>query len=55
MQMLHTGIKVDAILGRLNQLSFYRSCADAFYGQCSEICVSLCLSPCWAHGCAEQI
>nr|QHD18704.1 cytochrome c oxidase subunit II [Epitonium scalare] len=32
------GVKVDAIPGRLNQLSFYMSHSGVFYGQCSEIC-----------------
>lgn len=32
------GIKVDAVPGRLNQLSFYCSRSGIFYGQCSEIC-----------------
>nr|YP_006303219.1 cytochrome c oxidase subunit II [Nectonemertes cf. mirabilis HC-2011]ADZ05372.1 cytochrome c oxidase subunit II [Nectonemertes cf. mirabilis HC-2011] len=32
------GVKVDAIPGRLNQLSFYCSRVGVYYGQCSEIC-----------------
>lgn len=32
------GIKVDAVPGRLNQLSFFCSRVGVFYGQCSEIC-----------------
>ena len=32
------GIKVDAIPGRLNQLTFTIKRAGVFYGQCSEIC-----------------
>lgn len=32
------GIKIDAIPGRLNQLSFIASRPGVFYGQCSEIC-----------------
>nr|YP_010838232.1 cytochrome c oxidase subunit II [Clavisyllis tenjini]WGF21041.1 cytochrome c oxidase subunit 2 [Clavisyllis tenjini] len=32
------GVKVDAIPGRLNQLSLMPSRAGVFYGQCSEIC-----------------
>ncbi|YP_851001.1 cytochrome c oxidase subunit II (mitochondrion) [Priapulus caudatus] len=32
------GIKVDAVPGRLNQLSFFSSRPGVFYGQCSEIC-----------------
>lgn len=32
------GIKVDAIPGRLNQLSFIANRPGVFYGQCSEIC-----------------
>nr|YP_009925534.1 cytochrome c oxidase subunit II [Paratectonatica tigrina]QNH82256.1 cytochrome c oxidase subunit II [Paratectonatica tigrina]UBI44057.1 cytochrome c oxidase subunit 2 [Paratectonatica tigrina] len=32
------GVKVDAIPGRLNQLSFYIKYPGVFYGQCSEIC-----------------
>tara|TARA_B100000989_G_scaffold297990_1_gene285598 strand:+ start:4799 stop:5008 length:210 start_codon:yes stop_codon:yes gene_type:complete len=32
------GVKVDAIPGRLNQLSFLANREGVFYGQCSEIC-----------------
>nr|QIZ12548.1 cytochrome c oxidase subunit II [Nuttallochiton mirandus] len=32
------GIKVDAVPGRLNQLSFFSNYSGVFYGQCSEIC-----------------
>nr|YP_009057598.1 cytochrome c oxidase subunit II [Gononemertes parasita]AGZ63898.1 cytochrome c oxidase subunit II [Gononemertes parasita] len=32
------GVKVDAVPGRLNQLSFFCSRVGVFYGQCSEIC-----------------
>lgn len=32
------GVKVDAIPGRLNQLSFFVKYPGVFYGQCSEIC-----------------
>nr|WNO18593.1 cytochrome c oxidase subunit II [Paralepetopsis sp.] len=32
------GVKVDAVPGRLNQLSFYVTRPGVFYGQCSEIC-----------------
>nr|YP_009707730.1 cytochrome c oxidase subunit II [Birgus latro]ASS30703.1 cytochrome c oxidase subunit 2 [Birgus latro]QES95347.1 cytochrome c oxidase subunit II [Birgus latro] len=32
------GVKVDAIPGRLNQISFLISRPGLFYGQCSEIC-----------------
>nr|AUR43940.1 cytochrome c oxidase subunit 2 [Palaemon modestus] len=32
------GVKVDAIPGRLNQLSFQINRPGLFYGQCSEIC-----------------
>nr|YP_009671920.1 cytochrome c oxidase subunit II [Strahlaxius plectrorhynchus]QCX31780.1 cytochrome c oxidase subunit 2 [Strahlaxius plectrorhynchus] len=32
------GVKVDAIPGRLNQISFLLSRPGLFYGQCSEIC-----------------
>nr|YP_009421084.1 cytochrome c oxidase subunit II [Cipangopaludina chinensis]ASR74865.1 cytochrome c oxidase subunit II [Cipangopaludina chinensis] len=32
------GVKVDAIPGRLNQLSFCIKYPGVFYGQCSEIC-----------------
>ena len=32
------GVKVDAIPGRLNQLSFLIKRAGVYYGQCSEIC-----------------
>nr|YP_009159440.1 cytochrome c oxidase subunit II [Palaemon serenus]AKQ09485.1 cytochrome c oxidase subunit 2 [Palaemon serenus] len=32
------GVKVDAIPGRLNQLSFQMNRPGLFYGQCSEIC-----------------
>lgn len=32
------GLKVDAVPGRLNQLSSYLERPGLFYGQCSEIC-----------------
>ncbi len=32
------GVKVDAIPGRLNQVTFRASYPGVFYGQCSEIC-----------------
>nr|AEK84148.1 cytochrome c oxidase subunit II [Cymbiola pulchra] len=32
------GVKVDAVPGRLNQLSFFIKYPGIFYGQCSEIC-----------------
>nr|UBD07293.1 cytochrome c oxidase subunit II [Synapturanus sp. INPA-H29574] len=32
------GMKIDAIPGRLNQISFMISHPGVFYGQCSEIC-----------------
>lgn len=32
------GVKVDAVPGRLNQLSVYIKHPGMFYGQCSEIC-----------------
>jgi cytochrome c oxidase subunit 2 len=32
------GVKVDAVPGRLNQLSFTINQPGVFYGQCSEIC-----------------
>nr|QBC73176.1 cytochrome c oxidase subunit II [Cocculina subcompressa] len=32
------GVKVDAVPGRLNQLSFFMSYPGVFFGQCSEIC-----------------
>nr|UFI48557.1 cytochrome c oxidase subunit II [Amalda novaezelandiae] len=32
------GVKVDAVPGRLNQLSFFIKYPGVFYGQCSEIC-----------------
>ena len=32
------GVKVDAIPGHLNQLSFYINRIGIFFGQCSEIC-----------------
>jgi cytochrome c oxidase subunit 2 len=32
------GIKVDAVPGRLNQISLYLKREGIFYGQCSEIC-----------------
>jgi len=32
------GVKIDAIPGRLNQLSIYINRRGIFYGQCSEIC-----------------
>nr|UWV91723.1 cytochrome c oxidase subunit II [Prolabeops melanhypopterus]UWV91736.1 cytochrome c oxidase subunit II [Prolabeops melanhypopterus] len=32
------GVKMDAVPGRLNQISFIASRPGLFYGQCSEIC-----------------
>ena len=32
------GVKVDAVPGRLNQVSVYMKRQGVFYGQCSEIC-----------------
>ena len=32
------GIKMDAVPGRLNQVTFFASRTGLFYGQCSEIC-----------------
>ena len=32
------GVKIDAIPGRLNQLSLYIKNSGVYYGQCSEIC-----------------
>jgi len=32
------GLKLDAVPGRLNQVSFLAERAGTFYGQCSEIC-----------------
>lgn len=32
------GVKVDAVPGRLNQVSFRTSRPGVFYGQCSELC-----------------
>jgi cytochrome c oxidase subunit 2 len=32
------GLKLDAVPGRLNQVSFVAERAGTFYGQCSEIC-----------------
>nr|QFZ89404.1 cytochrome oxidase subunit II [Megascolecidae sp. SC201726-07] len=32
------GVKIDAVPGRLNQISFTPFGAGVFYGQCSEIC-----------------
>nr|QLY90149.1 cytochrome c oxidase subunit II [Erpobdella testacea] len=32
------GVKMDAIPGRLNQMSFYIKNSGVYYGQCSEIC-----------------
>nr|YP_001718389.1 cytochrome c oxidase subunit II [Loxocorone allax]BAG12574.1 cytochrome oxidase subunit II [Loxocorone allax] len=32
------GVKIDAVPGRLNQLSFLINRPGVFYGQCSEIC-----------------
>nr|YP_010713437.1 cytochrome c oxidase subunit II [Mooreobdella quaternaria]WDA96112.1 cytochrome c oxidase subunit II [Mooreobdella quaternaria] len=32
------GVKMDAIPGRLNQMSFYVKAPGVYYGQCSEIC-----------------
>nr|ANZ03368.1 cytochrome c oxidase subunit II [Pleuropoma jana] len=32
------GVKIDAVPGRLNQLSIFSKIPGVFYGQCSEIC-----------------
>lgn len=32
------GVKMDAVPGRLNQVSLYINRAGTFYGQCSELC-----------------
>jgi len=32
------GLKVDAVPGRLNQLSCYINRSGIYYGQCSELC-----------------
>jgi cytochrome c oxidase subunit 2 len=32
------GLKLDAVPGRLNQVSFLAERSGTFYGQCSEIC-----------------
>lgn len=32
------GVKIDAVPGRLNQISFITNRPGIFYGQCSEIC-----------------
>ena len=32
------GLKMDAVPGRLNQVTFYAPRSGIFYGQCSEIC-----------------
>nr|ANZ03432.1 cytochrome c oxidase subunit II [Viana regina] len=32
------GVKIDAVPGRLNQLSLFSKLHGVFYGQCSEIC-----------------
>nr|WNS59354.1 cytochrome c oxidase subunit 2 [Hyocrinidae sp.] len=32
------GVKMDAVPGRLNQITFLTSRSGVFYGQCSEIC-----------------
>lgn len=32
------GVKVDAVPGRLNQVSLYTLRSGVYYGQCSEIC-----------------
>src|ERR1700760_1164962 len=32
------GLKVDAVPGRLNQLTVYINRTGLFYGQCSELC-----------------
>ena len=32
------GVKIDAVPGRLNQVSFLAERTGTFYGQCSEIC-----------------
>ena len=34
------GVKIDAVPGRLNQVSFTPNRPGVFYGQCSEICGS---------------
>jgi cytochrome c oxidase subunit 2 len=36
--MPRLGLKVDAVPGRLNQLSVEINSVGVFYGQCSEIC-----------------
>lgn len=36
--VLSLGVKVDSILGRLNEISFRIERYGVFYGQCSEIC-----------------
>jgi heme/copper-type cytochrome/quinol oxidase subunit 2 len=38
--ILSTGIKVDAIVGRINDMTVYLLRAGLFYGQCSELCGS---------------
>jgi len=38
--ILSTGVKVDAIVGRLNEFSIYLLRTGVFYGQCSELCGS---------------
>jgi len=32
------GVKMDAVPGRLNQVSLYVNRGGTFYGQCSELC-----------------
>jgi len=35
-----SGVKVDAVPGRINQISVYINRPGIFYGQCSELCGS---------------
>jgi len=45
------GCKIDAVPGRLNQISLYLKRPGVFYGQCSEICgVNHAFMPIVVHG-----
>jgi len=38
--ILSTGVKVDAVVGRLNEVTVYLLRSGIFYGACSELCGS---------------
>jgi heme/copper-type cytochrome/quinol oxidase subunit 2 len=38
--MLSTGVKIDAVVGRLNEVTVYLLRSGIFYGACSELCGS---------------